>query len=719
MFSLEHVNTHRRVGVWSLVGLLLLPLVVAGGFLLTTWKSNDRLDRVQAAVVNDDKPIKINGQLVPLGRQLAGGLVNGNDTDPNFSWVLTDADDAASGLQSGRYAAVVTIPKSFSADATSYSKSDAAEVEPATLGVTTSEVTGISDPVVGQAITAAATKALNTQLTESYLKNIYLGFNTLGKQFDTISDAAGKLSDGTNQLSDGLDKTADGTGSLATGLDQLDTGGAKLSAGAAQLSTGTTQLAGGLDTFADKTAALPGGARKLANGAQQAADGVDQLADGVTGVSKGLTTYQRALRKQAATTAASVKPPSQPGGSGALLPTTCPRTEPALTDAQCQVFLQTLGAAVQQVSEGAKTAAIEAARYAGAQGAAKALEGAADGLGTRDPKTGQSLLSGTAALAAGEHKAAKGLHQLADGTDQLADGLPAVSKGLRTTATGAAKLATGVKGLSTGIATYADGVHQTSTGAAKLSAGMVKLADGGDKLADGTSKLADGLAKGKDKVPSYNKVTRDKLSSVVTTPVITPKVDSVFSDVATTTLLAVLALWIGGLASYLVLRAVSARVLASMKSSGRLALQSLLPGAVIAAVQAVVLTVMLQALLQVDSGHLAGLAGFALLTGLSFAAINQALVAWFGGVGRFISVVLVVAAAAGAITSALPEVFDTIQPLLPLTPALAGFRSIVTGAGGTGASVGLLLVWLIVGVAASVLAVARRRVAAPLIALPA
>ena len=44
----------------------------------------------------------------------------------------------------------------------------------------------------------------------------------------------------------------------------------------------------------------------------------------------------------------------------------------------------------------------------------------------------------------------------------------------------------------------------------------------------------------------------------------------IYSDVATTTFLAVIALWIGGLVSYLVLRAVSARVLGSMKPSWRL-----------------------------------------------------------------------------------------------------------------------------------------------------
>jgi putative membrane protein len=78
-------------------------------------------------------------------------------------------------------------------------------------------------------------------------------------------------------------------------------------------------------------------------------------------------------------------------------------------------------------------------------------------------------------------------------------------------------------------------------------------------------------------------------------------------------------------------------------------------------------------------------------------------------VGRFISVVLVVLAAAGAITSAVPALFDQVEPFLPLTPALEGFRAIASGGTGAGGAVGLLLAWLVVGLAASVLAVARQR----------
>ena len=723
MIKLERADGSRRVGLWSLIGLLLVPLVLAGGFLATTWRSTDRLDRVQAAVVNLDEPVKINKQTVPLGRQLAGGLVDGGTGDTttavpggnggvvppgkksetNFAWVLTDADDASDGLGSGRYAAVVTIPKDFSARATSYSDQSGDTAEQAVIDVQTSAVSGVSDPVVGQAITGAATRALNSELTEQYVKNVFVGFNDTQKQFTKVADAAGQLSDGTTQLADGLGQTSDGTAKLSDGLDQLDDGGGQLASGTKELAEGLDQYADGVGTLADKTAALPKGGR--------------QLADGVAGIEKGLKTYQKALRNQA-DEQGSAKAPTPPSAEslgeavaaaspdGAL--PTCEQIDPTLSEAQCAKVQGVLSATVTATGEQATTTALtvageqfgayakDLATYAGRQGAAQALDGAAAGLSQKDPKTRQSLISGTGALA--------------DGADQLADGLTPLAAGIKQLDKGASQLASGAGDLSTGVGQYTSGVHGVATGAQQLSTGLVQLSAGADKLADGSEQLSDGLAKGAKQIPTYDKTARERLSTVVATPVTTPEVTSVFSNVATTTLLAVLALWVGGLASFLVLRAVSARALSSMRSSVRLTLESLLPAAVVAAVQAVILTVLLSSLLDLGTGATSRVLGLAVLAGLVFATLNQALVAWFGGVGRFVSVVLVVLTAAAAITSAVPEVFDSVTPLLPLTPALQGLRAIATGAGSGGGAAALLVAWLVVGLAAAVLATARRRV---------
>ena len=738
MFALERATTTRRAGLWTILGLILVPLVVAGGFLWAGWNSDDRLDRVQAAIVNKDDPVKLNGQLVPLGRQLSGGLVASKD-DPNFSWVITDAKDAKAGMAEGRYAAVVTIPKNFSANATSFSADEADEVHHATIDVQTSQISGLADPVVGQAITAQATKILNSTLTESYLKNIYLGFNSTGKKFTTLANAAGKLSDGTDQLSGGLNQTASGTGEFASGLDQLDDGAQELASGLGQYATGVHQYAIGVDKLADGTGQSADGAHKLAKGGKKLASGADQLAEGADGIAGGLKVLQNGskqtqglgtksyaknvagfaggLKQYEGFTKAlsSAKTPEEVAKVNPQL--VCPSQLPAES---CPAYYAGLTAgstaAYQglQSPDGGKTPGLVSGASGLAKGAA-GLDSIVSGL-----RFGPDGDTGVQAYAEGVNSFADGVGKYADGVGQLATGLGKLATGTDKLALGGHELAVGADQITVGATQLAGGTSQSATGAAKLYDGVSKLSAGGEQLADGTGRFADGLDKGKDQIPSYDKTLRNKLSSVVTTPVTTDTVRKIFPDEASTTLLTVIALWLGALATFLILRAVPAGLLASMKPSWRLAFDGVLPAAVVGVVQAGVLTAVLGALLHLDASEIAALGGLATLTAVTFAVLNHALVAWFGGVGRFISVLVIVIAAAGAITSALPGAFGVIAPFLPTTPALDGLRAIVSDGSGAGNAAALLTGWLIIGAAASVLAVARRRMISPLVApLPA
>ena len=54
----------------------------------------------------------IDDQLVPLGRQLTAGLVEGageGEETSNLTWTISNADDAASGLADGTYAATLVV----------------------------------------------------------------------------------------------------------------------------------------------------------------------------------------------------------------------------------------------------------------------------------------------------------------------------------------------------------------------------------------------------------------------------------------------------------------------------------------------------------------------------------------------------------------------------------------------------------------------------------
>ena len=322
---------------------------------------------------------------------------------------------------------------------------------------------------------------------------------------------------------------------------------------------------------------------------------------------------------------------------------------------------------------------------------------------------------------------AKGVNSFADGVGKYADGVAKLATGLGKLASGTDELALGGHGLAVGADQIADGAtqlaggtSQSATGAAKLYDGASKLSEGGETLADGTGRFADGLDKGKDQIPSYDKTLRNKLSSVVTTPVTTDTVRKIFPDEASTSLLTVIALWLGALASFLILRAVPARVLSSMKPSWRLALEGVLPAVVVGVVQAAALTAVLGALLHLDGSEIAALGGFASLTAVTFAVINQSLVAWFAGRGGS------------------SRCWSSSSPRPGQSPRHCPRRSMssrrscrprrhwkVCGRSSAAAAEPATprpcwSGWLIIGAAASVLAVARRRMISPLAAsLPA
>jgi len=154
---------------------------------------------------------------------LSADLVD-SSKEQNFTWVLADEAHAWPGLASGRYAAVVVIPKNFSKAATSYGNKDPQTAEQATIEVHTSPVAGVADAWLGNVLASAASRSLNATLTEAYLDRIYIGFNDTGKQFQTVADAAGKLADGTDELSAGLRSASDGAGRLSDGMGKLADG---------------------------------------------------------------------------------------------------------------------------------------------------------------------------------------------------------------------------------------------------------------------------------------------------------------------------------------------------------------------------------------------------------------------------------------------------------------------------------------------------------------
>lgn len=789
--TINHAGSGKKLRWTTWLGLILVPVLLAGGLLWATWNSDDRMDEVRAAVVNQDVAVELQGQLVPMGRQLTAALVD-SDREQNLAWEQATLDGAEAGLKTGEYAAMVVIPEDFSAAATSYA-GDAQDAYSATIQVQTSPVAGIADATLGKVVAQEAAQVLNESLTSAYLDQIYVGFNQMGEQFVTLADAASQLSDGADQLSDGaselsngLNQTASGVSEFATGVNQAASGTQQYAAGVSQYAGGVSQLAGGvsqyavgvdqyasgvgqyaagMNTLSEQVQPLPAGAQQLAQGAQQSADGVGQYVDGVnqvvnpmidvlsqypelaetiqqiTGDQEGLdqaVAYMRAaqdgvaeLEQMSGWTVEQLA--QEKNGSEGFLD--CPLRTTTANGMDCDAYWaavqagittanQTMADARQDEDLGPIIDDLEKLpdQLAGIQlpsGGVDVLE-----MATQLRDGGEALKGGTSQLADGVTQFAGGMQPLVDGINQTTDAANQLTSGANQLSDGADQLADGANQLNDGTGQLVDGANQLSDGMTQLSSGAGQLTDGVNQLADGgsqfsegvsqyadgMSQFADGIAQGKDQIPSYSDSDRDNLADVVASPVATGNLTGTATlGTGWATALLVLALWAGAMATFMVVKVLSKRLLSSARPSAYLVGEALLPGVIVVSVQAVAVTAIGQAALGLPFAKLAGLLGISLVAGLAFVAVNHALVAWFGRIGRFVSLAFVVIAMAPLVTDAIPGLFATLRAISPMSPALDAMRSLITSSGGTAVAVFQLLLWLLLGLVASAAAIIKHR----------
>jgi len=401
-----------RLGRLAVIGLIVVPLLIGGILAWALAAPTAHPERLTAAIVNDDQPVTVDGQSVPLGRQFTARLMAAQEpvqpgADPDaappqsLDWVLTNDRDAAEGLASGRYAAVVHIPRSFSADATSIS-GPGAQARQAVVEVRTTPASAWLDPALTGAVTEAATAALGRELTGRYLQQVYSGFNTIAQQIGQAADGADQVAAGAASAAAGAAELADGAGALASGL-------ASLSAGAAGLSSGLAQL----DAVAQP---LPGAAADIAGGANRVASALDEAlrqAEAATLAFSGVVAELCALP-----------------GPGAL----CERATQALRQ------LEAADARLRDLVTGARRVAV------GNDALAAALPRVVGGID--DAATGaQEVSAGAAASTAGGGDLAAGSAQLATGTAQVDSG--------------AAELFSGLEAASGQLPTYSDDDIQT------------------------------------------------------------------------------------------------------------------------------------------------------------------------------------------------------------------------------------------------------------------
>lgn len=549
------------------------------------------------------------------------------------------------------------------------------------------------------------------------------GTSTLATGASSLADGTATLADGATKVSQGTGKLATGAGKLATGTSSLASGATALADGATTVDTGAQKLAAATETAATGATALRTGASALQQGTNQLAAGAHQLASGLAASQDTVAALPQQLTSVAALLAqntAALKA-SDPTGSNTAVQALVTANAAALKSLD-QLDGRTLVSSFSDAVKGAS--AIDAQLHPGTAGTPTVRDGV------------DQLAAGTTSLATGLDDLKDGAGKLAQGAASLADGATNLSQGAATVHTGASSLATASDTLRTGTATLADGAHDAahgagalSTGATTLKSGAAKLADGTTALASGSSQLADGARKAADgadalaggnaslaegagtladgtaqtadgagtlasrlsdgvgKIPDDSAELRTQRAGVVAAPVTVADTDLAqaegFGEGFAPFFLS-LALFVGALITWLVLRPVPARALAAPVSGWRIAIAGYLPGLLIGAAQAGVMLAVVALGLGMDITNVPGTIAFTVLVAATFFALQQALLALAGpAAGKVLILALLMLQLAGSggtypVQTTAPF-FQAIHPWLPMSYAVQGLRQVITG----------------------------------------
>lgn len=640
-----------------------IPLLYGALYLWAFWNPYDRLDHLSVAIVDEDRAVTTSdGTVVHAGSDVEKAIVDKHTLD----WHETTASEATSGLAANKYYAVVTIPEGFSASVASVSGSSPIA---APINVTYDDANGYTTRTLLASVMRELRSGVSATLGESMVEKTLLGLNDISSGLTTAHTGAVSLADGTSALATGARKAADGTtelagklGEAATGAAQIQDGATTLADGAAQTNAGAQQLSAGAGTLATNAGSLAAGAQSLSSGLNQASSGASALASASTQLATGATSV--AQGNQALATAL-----SSTADSSASTITSLAQLVAALPDSDPQkASLTTQLATLSATLSGLKTQSATLA-----SGSAGVANGAAS-LAQQAPV----LSKGIATSAQGAQQIAAGSAALSSGASQLAAKTGDLTAGTQKVSAGASQIADKTGELATGLSTAA-------TKSAELADGSRQVADGAASADEGATKLRDGLKTALDKVPTFDDAA--STASVMSDPV---SLDSGWSNEASSMgegyapYFVGLALYVGALILWMLLRPISKRSLAAPVSALRLVLSGALPSWALGLAQVAVLFGVLIGALGLHPTHLVATLIFAVLVSIAFVSLQQMIAIWLGpAVGRLVVLVLLMlqlTSAGGTFPAATtPLFFRVLHVILPMTRVVDGFRESLTG----------------------------------------
>ena len=179
IFRKDIKEVFRKTNTWIIiVGLIFLPSMYAWPNILSSWDPYGHTNNIKVAVTSEDDGATVDGKELNLGNSLVEGLKNNKNLDWQF---VSNKQQAEDGVRIGDYYASIVVPKNFSQDMTSVSRT---EPKRATIEYTVNEKINAISPKITNSGASAIANNISKNFVETANGIIFEKLHEAGVKFE-------------------------------------------------------------------------------------------------------------------------------------------------------------------------------------------------------------------------------------------------------------------------------------------------------------------------------------------------------------------------------------------------------------------------------------------------------------------------------------------------------------------------------------------------------
>ena len=179
IFRKDIKEVFRKTNTWIIiVGLIFLPSIYAWPNILSSWDPYGHTNNIKVAVTSEDAGATVDGKELNLGNSLVEGLKNNKNLDWQF---VSNKEEAENGVRIGDYYASIVVPKNFSQDMTSVSRT---EPKRATIEYTVNEKINAISPKITNSGASAIANNISKNFVETANGIIFERLHEVGIKFE-------------------------------------------------------------------------------------------------------------------------------------------------------------------------------------------------------------------------------------------------------------------------------------------------------------------------------------------------------------------------------------------------------------------------------------------------------------------------------------------------------------------------------------------------------